>query len=215
MSTFQHYQFKPTDRPFTEREREEIDAWSSRTSPSATAATYTFTYSDFQRKEEELLEKYFDAILSVATWGAKRLLFRLPKDLIKEQNLSAYIFEDDDSENSIAVHTCESCYLLEMNFSAEDEPSRKKDNNIDLNDLLPIREDILQGDNRALYLLWLQFAQHAKVAREESDENTEGETKYFPPPVPANLAKLSGTSKALIEFFEIEEEIIKVAKASS
>jgi hypothetical protein len=43
MAEYQIYHFKSIDRPLTDAERKEIGTWSSRTKPTATGATFTFT----------------------------------------------------------------------------------------------------------------------------------------------------------------------------
>ena len=44
MSEYQFYEFRSVDRPLTTKEQQEIDKWSSRTSPSSTGATFIYNY---------------------------------------------------------------------------------------------------------------------------------------------------------------------------
>jgi hypothetical protein len=70
--------------------------------------------------------------------------------------------------------------------------------------LMPLRSDLLRGDLRCLYLGWLRCAQDGGL--------DEGKLE---PPVPAGLEELSGPLHALIEFLEIDEDLVEVAAQAS
>jgi hypothetical protein len=44
-----------------------------------TQAVFTYQFGDFHGRPEKVLEQYFDAMLYLANWGTKRLMFRFPK----------------------------------------------------------------------------------------------------------------------------------------
>lgn len=211
MSEFQIYQFKSIDRPLTDAERKEIGTWSTRTNPTSNSATYTYAYGDFPKDEEKAVEQYFDAMLYAANWGTKRLIFRLPKNLVDPEALSAYLFEDEASMDTITLKECTSCYLLGIHFSNEEGGTWLSEDDYTLDDLVPLRDNIIEGDYRALYLVWLQFAQYATHEEDEEEDITE----HVPPPVPPNLSKLNAPLKAFIEFFEIDEDMVAAVEAAS
>src|SRR6266852_5051121 len=70
--------------------------------------------------------------------------------------------------------------------------------------MVQARSELAAGDLRLLYLAWLLALQSDEV----DDEETE-------PPVPAGLGNLSAGLKAIVDFFEIDEDLIAVAAASS
>jgi hypothetical protein len=70
--------------------------------------------------------------------------------------------------------------------------------------MVEARSELAAGDLRLLYLAWLLALQHDEVA----DEDTE-------PPVPAGLGNLSASLQAIVDFFEIDEDLIAVAAAMS
>ena len=70
--------------------------------------------------------------------------------------------------------------------------------------ILSVRAELLAGDLRALYLLWLLSVQVGEV----SDDAVE-------PPVPASLNALTGSQTALVEFLRIDRDLIDVAAAGS
>jgi hypothetical protein len=69
---------------------------------------------------------------------------------------------------------------------------------------MPLRSDLLRGDLRCLYLGWLRCAQ----------DGGPGEVKPEPP-VPAGLKELSGPLYALIEFLEIDRDLVEIAAQAS
>jgi hypothetical protein len=73
--------------------------------------------------------------------------------------------------------------------------------------LLPLREDILKGDLRVLYLAWLAsgFTEDLGLEPEEMIE----------PPVPANLSELSPALQAFADLFQIDPDLISAAALES
>jgi hypothetical protein len=69
---------------------------------------------------------------------------------------------------------------------------------------MPLRSDLLRGELRCLYLGWLRTAQDGGLGEDELE-----------PPVPAGLQELSGPLDALIEFLEIDEDLVEVAAQAS
>ena len=63
--------------------------------------------------------------------------------------------------------------------------------------MLSLRDDILQGDYRMLYLAWLRVME----AEDLLDSVQE-------PPVPAGLKELSPALRTFIDFFEIDEMLV-------
>jgi hypothetical protein len=70
--------------------------------------------------------------------------------------------------------------------------------------LLPLRQDLLRGDYRCLYLAWLRSVQEEEV---EDDEHE--------PPVPPGLREESEPLSAFGSFFEIELDLIEAAAEAS
>jgi hypothetical protein len=68
--------------------------------------------------------------------------------------------------------------------------------------LVPLRDELLRGDLRALYLGWLSYI------HELNDDALE-------PPVPAGLGELSTAQDDLIDFLEIDVDFVHVAAMAS
>ncbi|MEZ4887270.1 MAG: hypothetical protein R3E32_21235 [Chitinophagales bacterium] len=214
MSEYQVYQFQSIDRPLTDKERKKIGSWSSRTSPTATSATFTYSYGDFPKREEEAVAEYFDAFLYFANWGTKRLMFRIPKNLLDEKSIRTYQIDASSSYDChFAIFSTKKYFLLDFNWSDDEggggwfEPD-----DYQLGDMIALRNDIIQGDYRSLYLFWLKLAaSKEEIGSEYYDEDEEAAI----PPIPPNLNKLSGSLTAFTEFFEINKDLIAAAKQAS
>ncbi|AEE54600.1 hypothetical protein [Haliscomenobacter hydrossis] len=213
MSEFQCYQFKSFDRPLTEDECKEVGTWSSRAQVTANSATFIYHYGDFRKSPEWAVELYFDAMIYFANWGTRRLLFRLPTSMIDAKALKKFCIENDWSSDFINFQKKGAVYLLYLHLSNEEGGVWMEEDDFDIDVLGKIRDDLMEGDYRALYLLWAKFAT-AETDDDEEDQDKKAKLQ-LPPPVPPNLKKLNATLKAFIEFFEIDESIVSAAQAAS
>lgn len=69
-----------------------------------------------------------------------------------------------------------------------------------------LRNEIMEGDYRGLYLAWLRAAS----LQDPDEAEAVGE-----PPVPAGLRKLTPALQRLAQFFDIDEHLIQAAAAAS
>lgn len=201
MSEYQYYEFQTIDRPLTEDERVEIGSWSSRTRPTSTQAIFTYSYGDFPKSPEQVVGKYFDAMLYVANWGSKRLMFRFPRTVVDEEMLRRYCLPD-----MVTISILDDYLVLDINFDDEESDNTWMEGEGWLTSLIILRNDILNGDYRMLYLAWLK-AVSLLYDIDNIDDNE--------PPIPYNLRKLSAALKNFIEFFEIDNALITVASKKS
>ena len=207
MSEFQQYQFQTIDQPLTETQRKEVSSWSSRSSASSTSITFTYHYGDFSRDEEKVLAEFFDAMLYVANWGTKRLMFRFPKSIVDKKALALYTIAPQYAVSYLKFYDRGKFIILDMNLSDEEGEGWIDDDEYQLSDLIPLREQIINGDYRCLMMAWLKIAQEDV----EMEKDEYGEEEYIEnvlPPIPAGLKKLNATLTAFEEFFEIDEDIL-------
>jgi hypothetical protein len=76
---YQYYEFRAIDKSLDNDEMEKLRSLSSRAEITATSLTNEYSYGSFRGKPEDLMSRYFDAFVSVANWGTRRLMFRFPK----------------------------------------------------------------------------------------------------------------------------------------
>jgi hypothetical protein len=113
---------------------------------------FTYSYGDFRGDPKKVLQKYFDAMLYLANWGTKRLAFRLPRALVDAKALAAYRYQD-----LISTAATKNQIFLDICFHDEEGGGWVEGEGW-LSSLAMLRQDILLGDYRALYLAWLKTA---------------------------------------------------------
>ncbi|MEK7434952.1 MAG: hypothetical protein AABZ74_17590 [Cyanobacteriota bacterium] len=196
MSEYQFYEFRSIDKPLTKEEQNNIKDWSSRAKVNSSSAIFTYSYKDFSQDEQRVIQKYFDAMFYIANWGAKRIVFKFPTELINIEEIKKYC---NDEEFSIIINNKKNI-LIDFNFS-EDEP---EDDFIEgegyLSSIISLRDDIMNGDYRCLYLAWLKTSNNAI--------NSEI-------PIPNGLNKLNSSLQSFIELLNIDKKLLSVAIKSS
>jgi hypothetical protein len=197
MSEYQYYEFQAIDRPLSEADRQALRDLSTRARITATSFTNSYEWGDFKGDPAKLMERWFDLHLYLANWGSRRLMIRLPKRLVDRRVLDPFLGEVDcvtlwvSGENLIVDISCD-----EVEFEDWDDGSGW------LAALAPLRAEILAGDLRLFYLLWLTAVQ-AEVF--EADQ---------PEPIPG-IGPMSASLEAFAEFFGIDSDLVQAAAERS
>lgn len=201
MSEFQYYEFNSIDRELTRQERKEIDRLSSRFSPTSRRVVYTYSYSDFKHDEEKVLLKYFDFFMYWSNWGIKRIMYKIPEELVNYEDILKFdsCVDGDYTDMGIQIYKKKKFVLINIKFSDEDGGYWIEENNQWSSDLMRIRQDILDGDYRALFIIWLH-AKKLELEYEEIDDALEISKDLIPP----KLKSLNGSLSTLIDFFEVD-----------
>ncbi len=197
MSEYQYYEWQTLDRPLTPEEQAEVNELSSHIHVTASQAIVTYSWGDFKHDPIQVLARYFDAFLYLANWGSKRLAFRFPKGLLDPQRIQPYLWEYRIELESVGD------YLI-LDISLDDEEGFWVEGEGWLSSLSRLRDDLLQGDYRALYLAWLRAAELEWATDEEPE-----------PPVPPGLQELSPPLVSFIELFELDEYLVQAAAEAS
>ena len=202
MSEYQYYEFLAIDAPLAAKQMAALRALSTRAEITPTSFANEYNYGDFKGSPEKLMEQYFDAHVYVANWGTQILMLRLPKVLLSKETLAPYCSGD-------VLHGWTKSEHLIIEWRHEEEPS---DDWVEgqgwMARLMPIREELEQGDYRALYLGWLYA-----VSGDSTFEDIPPET--LEPPVPAGLGKLTAAQHSLAEFLGIDEDFLAATAQAS
>ena len=198
MSEYQYYEFLAVDRPLTEAQRAQLRSLSTRAEITATRFTNEYQWGDFKGDPRKMMEQYFDAHLYFANWGTRRLMLRVPRAALDTKTAEQYFYGD-----TAASFTVTGEHLI-IDLYADREPDDYWEETPDLGSMVGVRSELIAGDCRLLYLAWLFAVQHDEV----DDDATE-------PPVPAGLAELSAPLEAVVEFLEIDEDLIDIAVEAS
>lgn len=198
MSEYQYYEWRAIDRPLTPEEQAEVNSLSSHIYVDSSRAWVEYHWSSFRHDPQEVLACYFDAFLYWASWGSRQLMFRFPKELLDAEALTPYLVPDH-----IELEEVEGAYVLVLWLGEIEEWDYPYPEGWDLGVLIALRNDILAGDYRALYLAWLKLA--------EVDEGFLFPEDRPEPPVPQGLKRLSPALEALVRFLELDRHLLQVA----
>lgn len=209
MSEYQYYEFRTIDAPLTERAMAALRRISSRADITATSLSVEYNFGDFRGDPDRLMEKYFDAHVYVTNRGSRVLMFRFPSSAVKVATLRPFMdgevmrLRSKDRYTALGFHR----------ENAEDGDWIEGDRW--LSSLLPIRQEILTGDRRALYIGWLT-ARSQTSDEEDGDGASDDDDGGKSPPVPPGMGKLTVAQKELIEFFGVDpKDVTKVAEKSA
>ncbi len=199
MSEYQYYEFQTVDRPLTEKEMGEVAKLSSRVVPTPTQAVFSYSFGgDLPSPAEKVLDKYFDALLYLANWGSRRLMFRFPRSLVDLERLEPYQVEDMVEIRKTSEHV-----LLDIQLDEEGGLGWIEGEGL-LSPLMKLRDDLLEQDYRLLYLAWLKAVSMGAVEESEIE-----------PPVPPGLRTLSGGLRAFVDLVELDPHLVTVAGKAS
>ncbi|MEH7876880.1 hypothetical protein V7798_05190 [Rhizobium laguerreae] len=194
MSEYQYYEFQAIDRPLNDADRRSLRELSTRARITSTSFTNSYEWGDFKGDPAELIERWFDLHLYLANWGTRRLMIRFPKRLVDQQRLDGFLSAVDGAElttsgeNLILDIICEE---VEPDDDWEEGPGW-------LTALAPLRADVLSGDLRLFYLLWLMAVQAETLGPEEVA------------PLPG-LGPMTDALEAFAQFFGLDADLVAAA----
>ncbi len=196
MSEYQRYEFMTSDRPLTRTQLDEVNGLSSHIEASSTHAVIEYHWGDFKHDPIKVLHNYFDGFLYWANWGSPRLALRFPHGILPANLIDGYDFDD------FVTFTKHPDYdILDMHFGEMEAPDEWTE--YDLGSLISIRDELMEGDLRALYIAWLATMRMlGSYDEEEEDEDV------IAPPVPPAFATLTAAQQALAELFQLPEELL-------
>ena len=199
MSEHQFLAFRAVDRPLTDRDLVYARKQSSRAEITRWYFENEYHFGDFHGDADGLLRHGYDVHLHYANFGIRKIALSLPSGLPFPRSVwSKYIAVDGltwkkDSRSKGGILTLnpldESGDLGEIWSPGEY-----------LDDVVEIRNQLLTGDVRVLYLLWLCAA----VSQYDSPDNIE-------PPVPGGLAECVEPWGALLDFCGLDPLILVAA----
>jgi hypothetical protein len=194
MSEYQYYEFQAIDRPLDRVAQESLRSISSRARITATSFTNHYEWSDLKGDPRKFMERWFDLHLYMSNWGTRRLMMRLPKRLLSLTEIGPFLREVDWVEawmsgDNLIVDICRD--EMEADDDWDDGSGR-------LATLASLRADVLSGDFRLFYLLWLTALQDERLADSEIE------------PLPG-IGPLTGSLEGFGEFFGIDPDLMRAA----
>lgn len=194
MSEHQYYEFLAIDRPLSESEMKQLRRISTRAEITSTSFTNVYNWGDFRGDEITLMKNYFDLHLYRANWGTSRFMIKLPKRFVDPSRFDVFL---RSSEMATLIDAGENM-ILDV-FHGVDGGWYDFDDGLDrLSPFVPLRFDLIGGDLRLLYIIWLAAVEDGSL-REEVLE-----------PLPG-IAPLSGALKSFAKLLHIDSDLIQAA----
>lgn len=205
MSEYQRYEFMTIDRPLTRAQLDAVNELSSHIEASSTHAFIEYHWGDFKHDPIKVLHDFFDGFLYWANWGSPELAFRFPHGI-----LPANLVDDYDFVDFVTFTKHKDYDILDIHFGEMEGPDQWID--YELGSLMPIRDELMEGDLRALYIVWLA-SQCMMFGCEEDQEGEDYE--ILVPPVPPDFGKLTTAQQVLAELLQVPEELLIAAARHS
>lgn len=201
MSEYQYYEFVAIDQALGREDMAELRSRSSRATITATRFVNEYHWGSLKANPADWLRRYFDAYLYTSNWGGRQLSLRLPLASLNKTDLLPF-----SSNDALTMDTTSTHWIL--NWNSGDGEENYGDDIADgsywMSRLLPLRDELLRGDVRSLYLGWLA----GLFAGDIDDEALES-------PLPAGLAQLSDAQQTLVDFLQIDPDLLTAAAQAS
>ncbi len=206
MSQYQYYEFMAVDGPISDEGLEYARSCSSRAQVSRVRWQNVYHFGDLHGSVDTLL-KYYDAHFYIANWGTVRLGLVLPQGCLAPETIEPYLHGGERYEDTLTVKQVGQRTVLWWERNEEGGWWEKGGEGI-IDQLIGIREELMRGDYRSLFLGWL--------ADFDPDEwRDPKDSGVLVPPIPAGLDALSPALLALIEHFPVDPDALAVAAGQS
>ena len=201
MSEYQYYEFLASDRPLTADEMAELRALSTRATITPVSFTNEYNWGDFKGNPDKLIQRYFDAHVYVANWMTALVMVRLPMEALTRETAKAatvpYLLD---------IKPTKTHWIITWSLEESENYDRfgMEDGRGWMARLAPVRDELMRGDLRSLYIGWL-----AAVAGEMMDDDD------VEPLCVSGLANLTAAQQALAEFLEVDPNLLAGAGMDS
>lgn len=201
MSEYQYYEFAAIDRPLTRAEMAALRAVSTRAEITPAGFVNHYEWGDLKADPADWMRRYFDAFVYAANWCSCRLALRVPLATFRKAELKPFA-----TKHALSIEAGDEHWIFDWALDESEDYDRfaEEDGSGWMRRLAPLRDELLRGDLRPLYLGWLAGAGGGEL-RDDALE----------PEVPPGLSELSPPQQALVEFLKIDPDILVAAMADS
>jgi len=195
VSEYQYLEFLAVDRPLTAREMDHLRGISTRAQITPVSFINEYSWSGLKADPRDFMRRFFDVHVFIANWGDAIFMVRLPREALDQKILQAFCTSPHLEFEKLPEH-----WLLTWSLGETENYDRfgYVDEGPGLMTLLaPVREELLRGDLRSLYIGWLRA-----VTTEETDPDD------LEPFVLQGLDKLTAAQQGLAEFIEVDIDLL-------
>ncbi len=204
MSEYQRYEFMVIDRPLTRVQLDAVNDLSSHIEASSTHAIIEYHWGDFKHNPIDVLHEFFDGFLYWANWGAPQLALRFPHGTLPVDLIDGY-----DLDDFVTFIQHQDYDILDIHFGEMEGPDEWIE--YELGSLIALRDELMEGDLRSLYIVWLASQRMSEGYDEEENEDEDEDEEISAPPVPPAFGTLSEAQQALAELLQVPQELLVAA----
>lgn len=194
MSEYQYYEFLSIDRPLTKDEIGKLRRLSTRAIITPCSFVNDYTWGDFKGDPDQLMEHFFDAHVYLANWMMAVFKVRLPIDALTSDIATVFSIPYSLDFKATKDHWI-------ITWTLEDSSNYTRfgiDDGRDwMSRLIPVRDELMHGDFRSLYIGWLA-ATTVDMANKDNKE----------PPFVSSHGKLTEAQRALAKFLELDKNLL-------
>ena len=206
MSEYQYYEFAAVDGPISDQGLQYARGCSSRANVSRVRWQNTYNFGDFHGSVDTML-KYYDAHFYIANWGTTRLGLAFPIGAVAPETIQPYLRGGKSCENTLTVKEIDNRCIVCWERNEEDGCRWTEGDGL-IDELIGVRDELMRGDYRALFLGWL-----ADFDSDEWRDPKDGPDVM--PAIPARLDQLSPSLAALINHFPVDCDALAVTAGLS
>ena len=201
MSEYQYYEFLAIDRPLTAEETAVLRALSTRAHITPVSFTNEYNWGDFKGDPDKLMQWFFDAHVYVANWMTAVFMVRLPIEAITKETAEAMAVRYILDFKATKTH-----WIITWRLEESENYDRfgMEDGRGWMARLAPVRDELLRGDIRSLYIGWL-----VAVTMEMMDDDE------MEPLAVEGIGSLTAAQQALAEFLDVDKDLLAGAGMGS
>ena len=168
------------------------------TAEAAPPAINHYEWGGLKADPADWVRRYFDAFVYTANWCSCRLSLRLPLGTFRKAELKPF-----SAGGALTIEANCEHWIIDWSLDESEDYDRfgMEDGSGWMGRLAPLRDELLRGDLRPLYLGWLASAG-------EFDDDT------LEPEPPTGLSDPTPAQQALIEFIEIDPDLLALPAGS-
>lgn len=201
MSEYQYYEFLAIDRPLTSEEMSALRALSTRAHITPVSFTNVYNWGNFGGDPEKLMQRYFDAHVYVANWMTAIFMVRVPIEALAKETADAMAVRYALDFKATQTH-----WIITWSLEESENYDRfgMEDGSGWMARLAPVRDELLRGDIRSLYIGWL-----AALTGEMMDDDAMEPVSLI------GLGGLTAAQQALAEFLDVDPDLLAGAGMGS
>jgi hypothetical protein len=200
VSEYQQVLFQAVDGPLDDKQLEFAQRQSTRAEVSRWSLSVEYHYSSFHGDVDGLLRGGYDVYLQHTNYGSREIKLRLPGGMPFAKSVwSKYVDGEQLTWKADATGSAGIVSLHPFHETGDLEEVWETQGYLDA--AIHVRDRLISGDLRALYLLWLCAA----------DDDYNDPAEMIEPPVPHGIAEAATYGGGLLTFFGLDPLLLVAA----